>query len=168
MKKRIVKSILLAALVAISAPVAVAEPTLYLGGGIGSASTDRSGYDNAGSSRFFVGANAEGFGLELAYVNLGRFKQSSINNYSVDGAQLNAIGELFLSKGLNGYGSFGFYNWDLEDNLTADDSGTTLTFGVGMKVMMGKNLSVRGGWDRYQDIADTKVDLFSLNGIFQF
>ncbi len=168
MKQLTLKSTLLLTLFTVGASVAAAEPTVYLGGGLGSASTDRSGYDNAGSSKFFVGANAEGFGMELAYVNLGRFKQNSINNYSVDGVQLNAIGELFLSKGLNGYGSFGFYNWDLDDNLTTGDSGTSLTIGLGMKVIMGSNFSVRGGWDRYQDVSDTNIDMFSLNGIFQF
>ncbi len=168
MKRLTMKSTLLLTLFVVGGPVAAAEPAVYLGGGLGSASTDRSGYDNAGSSKFFVGANAEGFGMELAYVNLGRFKQNSINNYSVDGAQLNAIGELFLSKGLNGYGSFGFYNWDLDDNLTTGDSGTSLTIGLGMKVIMGRNFAVRGGWDRYQDVSDTNIDMFSLNGIFQF
>ena len=168
MKQLTLKSTLLLSLLTVAGSVAVAEPVVYLGGGLGSASTDRSGYDNAGSSKFFVGANAEGFGMELAYVNLGKFKQNSINNYSVDGAQLNAVGELFLSKGLNGYGSFGFYNWDLDDNLTTGDSGTSLTIGLGMKVIMGRNLAVRGGLDRYQDVSNTNVDMFSLNGIFQF
>ncbi len=171
MKQPVLKSMLLGTLLATAGLVEAAEPGLYVGGGIGTASTNQSGYDNAGSYKLFVGAQAEGFGLELGYVDLGRFKQkgNSSNSYTVDGPQLNVIGELFISRGVYGYGSFGFYNWDLNDNLaTNNDSGTSGTLGLGIKVLMGKNLAVRGGWDRYQNISDSNVDMLSLNGMYQF
>lgn len=170
MKPAILKSLVCCTLLATSGLAEAADPGVYIGGGIGSAATDRSGYDSAGSYKLFAGAKVENFGLELAYVNLGRFNQkgNSSNNHTVDGAQLNAIGELFINHGLYGYGSFGFYNWNLDDKLSAGDSGTSLTLGLGLKVQMGKSFAVRGGWDRYQNISDNKVDLLSLNGILQF
>lgn len=170
MKPANLKAILTSLLLAASGLAAAADAGVYIGGGIGSAATDRSGYDNAGSYKVFAGAKVESFGVELAYIDLGRFNQkgNSSNNHTVDGAQVNAIGELFINHGLYGYGSFGFYNWSLDDKLNAGDSGTSLTLGLGLKVLMGKHFAVRGGWDRYQNIADSKVDMLSLNGVFQF
>jgi len=170
MKQPILKSILFCTTLVASGLANSAEPAIYAGGGIGSASTELTGYKNAGSYKLFAGAKAEGFAMELSYVNLGRFKQKAggENSYTVDGAQLNAMADLFISKGLYGYGSFGFYNWNLDDKLAASDSGTSLTLGLGIKVLMGNSFAVRGGWDRYQDISDSDVDMLSLNGVYQF
>ena len=148
-----------------------ADRGFYFGGGIGSASTGRSGYDNSTDTfKLFAGAQSEGFGFELGYVDLGKFKRSGAgqNSYSVDGVQLNALGEMFLSKDVYGFGSFGFYNWDLSDNINGNDSGTSVTFGLGLKVMLTDHLFARGGWERFNEIADEKSDLLSLNIGYRF
>lgn len=148
-----------------------ADRGVYVGGGIGSASTGLSGYDNSTDTyQLFAGAQSAGFGVELGYVDLGKFKSSGAGNnfYSVDGVRLNALGELFLSKDVYGYGSFGFYNWNLSDETNGDDSGTSVTFGLGLKVMLGDHLFARGGWERFTKIADEKSDLLSLNLGYRF
>jgi hypothetical protein len=148
-----------------------ADRGIYVGGGIGSASADRSGYDNSTDTyKLFAGAQSEGFAVELGYVDLGKFKDSGAgqNFYSVDGVQLNALGEMFLSRDLYGFGSFGFYNWNLEDNSNGNDSGTSVTFGLGLKVMLGDHLFARGGWERFNNIADENSDLLSLSLGYRF
>ncbi len=148
-----------------------ADRGLYVGGGIGSATTGLSGYGNSsGTYQFFAGAQSEGFGFEVGYVDLGEFKKTGVlqNKYNVDGVQLKALGEMFLSKDVFGYGSFGFYNWNLDDNASGSDSGTSITFGLGLKVELGDNLFARGGWDRFNKIADEKSDLLSLNIGYRF
>lgn len=171
MKLRTLKYICAAGIFAASGFAYGADRGLYVGGGIGSASTGRSGYDNSTDTyQLFAGAQSEGFGFELGYVDLGKFKRSGVsqNSYNVDGVQLKALGELFLSKDLYGYGSFGFYNWNLDDITNGSDSGTSVTFGLGLRVMLGDHFFARGGWERFNSIVNENSDLLSLNLGYRF
>lgn len=171
MKSATLKFVSAAAMLMACGVAAAAERGVYAGGGVGSASTGHSGYDNStGSYQIFAGGQSEGFGLELGYVDLGKFKQSaaSQNFFNVDGIRLNAIAEMFLSKDVHGYGTFGFYNWNLEDHTNGNDSGTSVLFGLGIRVALGSQFFARGGWDRYNDIANEKSDLLSLNLGYRF
>lgn len=162
------KYLVAASLAAASALAQGAERGVYAGAGIGSATASRDDYDNSTDTYLlFAGLQSEGFGLEIAYVDLGEFEHKSLsqNRYGVDGVRLDARGELFLSKGVYGYGNFGFYNWNLDDKSGggSDDSGTSVVFGLGLRVMAGEHLFGRGGWERYNDISGDNSDLLSLN-----
>lgn len=167
----VLKYLCAASLLLTSGLAAAADRGIYVGGGIGSASTGISGYDNSTQTyQFFGGARSEGFGVELGYVDLGKLKASgsSSNYFTVDGVRLTALGEIFLSKDIFGYGSFGFYNWNLDANGGSDDSGTSVTYGVGLRVNLASQFFARGGWERYSNIGDEKSDLLTLNLGYRF
>lgn len=145
------------------------ESGAYLGASFGSASTDQSNFDSAASYKAFIGAQANNFGLELGYVDLGKFDQSNgSGSVSVKGGQLNALGELFINHGINGYASFGMYSYQMDNSAGSNSSGTSLTYGLGLKIMMGKQLAIRGGWERFQDVSDSRIDLISLGALIKF
>lgn len=167
MNSTAMKGIVFTALLSMAGLAYGADSALYLGGGIGSTSLDTKGYDTASSYKVAAGVQSEGFALELGYVDLGTFDPKSAgSSVGINGVQVNALGELFLSKDIYGYGSFGLYNWN--QKAGGSDSGTTVTYGLGLKVQMHKVFAVRGGIERFHDIAGSAADLVSLNGIFYF
>jgi hypothetical protein len=156
-----------------SGTVQSAEGGLYLGASIGSTSTSVSNYDSAGSYRVFGGYRVEGFSVEGGYTDLGQLdiKSGGNSSISVDGIQLGVVAEAYMNESLDAYGSVGFYQWNMDKillGIPTSDDGTSPFLGAGLKVKMSDELSIRGGWERFTDIADDHYDLLTLGAIFKF
>ncbi len=132
------------------------------------------------------------FSTEIGYTDLGEATVSGTFgaiNFS-QSAQVKAweflgVGTLPLADRLSAYGKLGFFRWNLTFAgqaaipgftplfFSSTDTGTDLTFGLGLKYDVTKNIGTRLEWQRYRDIGTdtagkTDVDLISLGVVFKF
>lgn len=122
------------------------------------------------------------FGVELAYVDLGKAKYSGdffglpVTGGTIEATGFNmaAIGAIPLSPALSLFGKLGIFSWEAEANdrtaglpFTQTLDGNDLFFGFGASYSFTRNLSVRGEWERFQ-LDDTDVDLLSIGLAYRF
>jgi OOP family OmpA-OmpF porin len=122
------------------------------------------------------------FGIELAYVDLGKAKYSGdffglpVTGGTIEATGFNmaAIGAIPLSSALSLFGKVGIFSWEAEANDTTAGlpfsqvlDGNDLFFGVGASYSFTRNLSMRGEWERFQ-LDDTDVDLLSIGLAYRF
>jgi len=155
---------------------------LYLGGGVGTAAVkeDTSAgtldADNAGY-KAFVGYRFDqvpivDLAVEGGYANFGEPSQT------VGGQELKlklhgayAAGLLIFPIGpVDLYGKGGAYNWKSELSVggsTSSRSGTDPFYGVGAGFYVWK-IGIRAEYERYQVKDVDRVEMFSINALFQF
>ena len=126
------------------------------------------------------------FAIELGYTDLGE----ATVNVSGPGGNLNAsvessawelvgIGSLPVANRFSVYGKLGLYRGEVEGrgagtvlgvpvNFNEDDSGTDLTFGIGAKFDLTRNLALRGEWQRYNDFSGADIDVLSVGLVVRF
>ncbi len=133
--------------------------------------------------------------LELSYVNLGKVSfdasgtvaltPSSLHGeWKADGVALEGVATLPVTRRFGFLARIGFFNWNAE--LTASgsgyyagygsvsDSGTDLTYGVGIKLDLPNQLGLRAEWQRFQDVGNdsttgrSDVDLLSVSVLVRF
>ena len=121
------------------------------------------------------------FGAEFGYVNLGKVKESGALpifgafTATIDAKawQLVGVGTLPIDDRFSVFGKLGFARWDADLKCTGflagcgDDSGTDLTFGVGVKYNLTRNLAVRGEWENF-DLGDADADLLLITIVYKF
>ena len=143
-------------------PVAVtqaAQPGVYFGAGIGQSDDEILDETDSGF-KFFGGVNFNpNIGLELSYVDLGSFVNGALEQ---DGVAYEILGYLPLSQQVDLFGRAGFFNWEVADAFTSN-TGTDLTFGVGINAMLSHHVSVRGEWQTFLDVDGGDVDLYSAS-----
>jgi OOP family OmpA-OmpF porin len=129
------------------------------------------------------------FGAELGYVNLGKATISGVDpivgpvsaNIKAKGFELLAVGTVPLADKFSAYGKLGFFRWDLDAAVAVSglsgslsENGTDLTYGIGVKYDIAKNIGARLEWQRYKDIGNeatigkTDVDVLSIGILFKF
>jgi len=128
--------------------------------------------------------------IEFGYVDLGKFKasgkDSSLGNVSLDwepsGFTFAVVGTLPIGQNFGLMGKVGIFFWDMDLHARASslgsgsdsDSGTDLTYGLGVKYDISKTFGVRAEWERFQDVGDSNttgksdIDLFSVGVVFKF
>jgi OOP family OmpA-OmpF porin len=115
-----------------------------------------------GYSPTLTKASASGFGV-TADVKASAWELVAIPSYP--------IGELSL------YGKLGFYAAKTEGRsnagVSADDSNTDLTYGLGAGYRINRNFSVRAEWQRYSKVGgenngEADVDVLSLGVLYRF
>jgi len=158
------KNLVMAGLVAASMVLPIstsqaAQPGPYVGAGFGQ-SDDVILDETESSYKIFAGVNLSEFiGLELSYVDLGRFANDQL---SQDGIAYEVIGYLPLDHNVDLFGRAGFYNWVVADELSSNE-GTEATFGVGLRVQLNPALSVRAEYQSFLDVDGGDVDLYSAS-----
>jgi OOP family OmpA-OmpF porin len=118
--------------------------------------------------------------IEFGYVDLGEAKASASGpggsvTCKADAAGFNAgiVGSLPVTKEFSFTGRIGLFRWDSDGScsgvieLSESDSGTDLTFGVGIRYDFTQSVGLRGEWERF-DVDDSDIDLLSLGLIFKF
>lgn len=118
--------------------------------------------------------------IEFGYVDLGEAKFSASDpggsvTCSADATAFTAgvVGSLPVTKEFSFTGRAGLFRWDSDGscsgvvNLSDSDSGTDLTFGVGVRFDFTQTVGLRGEWERF-DVDDSDIDLISLGLIFRF
>lgn len=116
------------------------------------------------------------WGVELGYANLGEASASAAGvdvKVEVTAWDLVGVGTLPLMDKLSAYGKLGLFRAESEGTsnvgVSADDSETGFTFGLGLRYDFARNLGVRAEWQRYQEVDDdTDVDLLSVGIIWRF
>lgn len=135
--------------------------------------------------------------LEAAYVDLGRTDVhatvTAVNGNAIAatpvnghfkanrGGYLDVVGSWPLNDSVSVFGKLGAYS--LRSELSASGNGLArqstarnadLTFGAGLTVALGKDLGLRGEWERFRKVGDdritgrTDIDLFSLGLVYSF
>lgn len=184
----------------ISIPAIAQSSGFYAGGAVGQSKLKDACNDSAPLScddkdtgyKIFGGYQInENFGAELGYVNLGKATFSGVDpslgagpvsaNIKAKGFEVLGVGTVPLADKLSAYGKLGFFRWDLDASVTVgatsgslSESGTDVTYGIGLKYDFAKNIGARLEWQRYKDLGKdattgkSDVDLFSLGVVFKF
>jgi OOP family OmpA-OmpF porin len=165
----------------------------YVGGSVGQSSFDKdivrelitSGRVDTSDTGFKVFGGYQfnrNFGLELAYVDLGKASYSGFagpdpvigGKVEVTGVNLSAIGAWPVAPNFDVFGKIGFLSWeDKASDVTAGDpfsdkiDGTDLSFGFGANWHLTKNVRLRVEWERFR-VDDTDADLFSVGAVYKF
>jgi OOP family OmpA-OmpF porin len=114
--------------------------------------------------------------IELAYGNLG---EVSVSGPGVSATvettvwDLMAVGSFPIMDKLSVYGKLGLFRADLEGRsnvgVSADDSETGLTFGIGFRFDITRNLGVRTEWQRYNEVdGELDADVLSIGLLWRF
>jgi len=128
--------------------------------------------------------------IEFGYVDLGKFKASGkdsfLGNASLDwepsGFTFAVVGTLPIGQNFGLTGKVGIFFWDMDLHARSSvfgsgsdsDSGTDLTYGLGLKYDFSKTFGMRAEWERFQDVGDSNttgqsdIDLFSVGVVFKF
>jgi OOP family OmpA-OmpF porin len=113
------------------------------------------------------------FGVEIAYTDLGKFSGSAPGitaTVEATGFEFSAVGIFPINPQWSLYGKLGFFMWDadLKSNLgNLSDDGTDLTYALGVRWNLTKNLTVQAQWQRY-DVSDGDVDVLGIGVLFRF
>jgi OmpA-OmpF porin, OOP family len=107
------------------------------------------------------------FGAELGYVDLGEAKASfaGFGNATVEakGFEVVGVGTWPIDQQFSVYGRLGFFRWDVDLNDgtglvgSASESGTDLTYGFGVKYKFTRDVALRAGYQRYNDVGDANL-----------
>lgn len=122
------------------------------------------------------------FGIEGAYVNLGKLSYSGDffgspvtgGKVEVDGLNVAALGALPINEQFSVFGKIGLFLWNAKASDTtggvpfsAKQDGTDLSFGVGLGYDFNRNLGVRAEWEMFKtDEAD--ASLLSVGLVWKF
>ncbi len=120
------------------------------------------------------------FGVELGYADLGEVSASGggvTASIETTAFELVGVGSYPINNQFSVYGKLGFYRADSKGRsnvgVSADETNTDLTLGVGVQYNFTRNLGVRGEWQRYSsvgggDIGDSDVDVLSVGVVYKF
>lgn len=185
--KKLVSAALFA-LVAISTPALSQQDTgWYAGFGIGQAMHDvqcaagESCDDKDTAFKIFGGYQFNTyFGVEVGYTDLGKATitdAGGVTKFEVAGFEVVGVGTLPINQQFAVYGKLGFFRWDLDASapgISIGETGTDLTYGIGVRYYFTKNLAVRAEWQRYNDIGNDATtgksdsDFIGVGLVFKF
>lgn len=146
-------------------------------GFVGSCDDDDTGWKIFGGYNF-----NQNFGVEAAWVDLGEATANgtigaaaATANVEVDGFNISAVGRVPLGEQFSLFGKLGLYVWDASASATVattsvflDNDGTDISFGAGGQYDFSKNFGVRAEWERFSNVADDDVDLFTVGIAVKF
>jgi len=159
----------------------------YVGGSIGQSSVEFD-FDEGGDDAFGLNDNDNAWkvfggyvldlplvdlGVEGGYVDFGSVSESvSMLSAQADVTGVNLWGVAGIDVGPIGvFGKLGAVAWDLDGrvsgiaNLSIDDNGTDIGYGLGAKFMLF-SLEFRAEYERYQ--VEDGVDMFSVGATWVF
>ena len=188
LKKTTIAALLAAAGLAVSqgafaqARGAAADTGWYIGGHFGQ--SDVKELDETDTSWKILGGYQinRNFAVELGYVDLGSVTISGPGGtatFESNAFELVGVGSFPLANAFSLYGKFGFYRADSDLNFNipalggrgaASEKNTDITFGVGARYDLSRNVGLRAEWQRYSDVGDgaTDVDVMSIGVIYRF
>jgi OOP family OmpA-OmpF porin len=176
----------LASAVAFAGPALAQDTGFYIGGALGQAEQKGScdglpagvSCDEKDSAWKILGGYQfnRHLAVELGYANLG---EATANGLGISAAvevtawDVVAVGSFPIMDKFSVYGKLGMFRAESEGTsnvgVSADDSETGFTFGVGLRYDFTRNLGVRAEWQRYNEVAeDTDVNLLSIGVIWRF
>lgn len=171
----------IAALVSAPAAAQMGMSSVYVGGSLGQSEAKDACEGFAGCDekdtawKIFAGFQLTPmFAVELGYTDLGEVSAPGISAEST-AWDLSAIAAFPIGEAFSLYGRLGGYRAETEARagaLSADDSNTGLTFGVGAGFNLSRNLGLRAEWQRYADVGDdddeSDIDVLSIGVLWRF
>lgn len=124
--------------------------------------------DTDAGLKLFGGAQVTKYwGIEAAYVNLGRTTASAAESgtplftVDIEAFAISGTGTLPVSKKLDLFAKAGFFQWFVEAERLGvlatqhrERDGIDFTFGVGAALHLTKTLQLRIEWEQFTDIGD--------------
>ena len=120
------------------------------------------------------------FAVELGYTNLGEISATGFGvNVSAEATawELVGVGSFPINNQFSIYGKLGMYRAETELNsnvgVSADESNTGLTFGIGAAYSFTRSMSVRAEWQKYSDVGggnvgESDADVLSVGLLVNF
>jgi OmpA-OmpF porin, OOP family len=129
------------------------------------------------------------FAVELGYSDFGEASASgpagglgtASVKFETTAFELVAVGSLPLGDRFSIFGKAGLYRADTDINASVtalgsvsdSDSNTDLTFGVGVRFDILRNLGIRAEWQRYSDVSandfgESDIDVISIGVLWRF
>ena len=179
---KIKRAIALTALVAAAAgisPLAVAQDSgWYIGAMAGQSNFKDCTAPNCDDSDTALGIFGgyqfhKNFAAELGYTDLGKASAPGFADAEASGFELVGVGSFPLTERFSLYGKLGFFRWDV-DSGGQSDSGTDLTYALGVQWNFTKRLGFRAQYQVYKDVGDsattgsTDVDVLGVGVVFKF
>lgn len=133
--------------------------------------------------KFFGGVMFNQYaGLEIGYVNFGRFTGvSPREDWSASGVDFSFVGALPFPDRYSNFSLFGKVGanaWTVDDDLhsfgVTTASGTSVTYGLGAQIEFNRDIGANIQWQRYRDVGDptftgrSDVDVATLNLVYHF
>ncbi|HEY3698603.1 MAG TPA: outer membrane beta-barrel protein [Spongiibacteraceae bacterium] len=116
------------------------------------------------------------FGVELGYVNIGKFNRNG-GDKKAQGADIHLVGNLPLGDKFNVYAKAGgIYGWtsttaNAPDVDTGHEREFNWSYGAGLQFELAQQWALRADWDQYRlKFADGRdnVALYSVGAIYKF
>ena len=193
-KKVIALTGLIAATAGISQLAFAQDPRGYVGASVGQSSfrdgctglaAGVSCEDRDTAIGAFVGLQFNtNFGVELGYTDLGSVTASGFGitgDVKAKGIEFSAVGTAPINEQFSVYGKLGFFRWDVDAQAqgfgvgaTRSDSGTDLTYAVGVQYNVTKTVGVRAQYQRYNDLGNeattgtSDADFIGVGIVFKF
>ena len=146
--------------------VHAAPPGGYVGFSLGSADDDVLDESDTGYKIFGGYTFNSNFGLEIAYVDLGSYLDGYLDQY---GVAFDVVGYLPVGNNFNILGKLGMFAWSVDvDAIYASETGTDLTYGLGVQYDFNNRLSIRGEWEAFDDVLGGDVSLLSAGILYTF
>jgi OOP family OmpA-OmpF porin len=196
MKKATIASLAGAVALAASQAALAQDAGWYLGGSIGQATAQDwcngvgpgvSCEDSDTAWRIFGGYQVNrNFAVEAGYHDLGSATASTGSvrlNADATALELVGIGMLPLAERFSVYGKLGVYAGSTDWNVSVPALGlsqggsedtTDLTYGLGLRYDINRQVALRGEWQRYTNmgnkdtIGETDVDVVSIGVLWKF
>lgn len=130
-------------------------------------------------------------GIELAYVDLGEaevsatssapFVASASASADADGFAFAVVARYPLNQQIDLFGKLGGFIWEAEADASitvagvtaavagfAEDDGNSVMFGLGAEYEFNDNIGIRAEWERFEQVANSDVDMFSIGLEYDF
>lgn len=124
-------------------------------------------------------------GAELGYTDLGEAETSAAGiteTLKVKGFEALGVGTIPIHPRFEVYGKVGVFLWDLKDKCegisctfsSLSETGSDLTYGLGVKFNFSKNAGMRVQYQRYKDVGkesttgESDIDVYSVGVVFNF
>jgi OOP family OmpA-OmpF porin len=143
--------------------------------------------DDGWGWKFFGGYNFNRYiGFEAEYLDLGDADADFSITAPVaatgtvsaegDGFTLSGVLRYPVNEQIGVFGKVGAFFWNVEGaatitglgNVSAEDDGTDVTFGLGGRYDLNDNITLRVEWERFVDVGGSDPDLFSFGIQYNF
>jgi len=177
----------------VGASPALAQTQFFVGGSFGWSDIDKHVTDGlitsgsvdgqASGFKVFGGFQANpNFGLELAYVDLGKPTYSGTflaapvtgGRIKLTGVNVAAVGTYPVTPSFGMFGKLGLFAWEAEARdriggvpFIARDSGTDLAIGLGVSYYFTKNLGARAEGELFR-VREVRAALLTLGVVYRF
>lgn len=140
-------------------PIASAEP--YIGLNLGKANLSSS-YDEATSAFIYAGIDMGNIAVEAGITPLGYYSFKAFDaSVQYDGFEIDVLAKLYDNGGFTPYAKLGYYSYTRKAKVfgisAPDESGNTITYGVGIMTDLGQTLQARIAYEIYDDVDNQQV-----------